>query len=74
MPPLEIDQTLLAACEGQWMGQRWVNVLGIRLAAPTVLTQAIADHIGADCRTMYNSLSASLSNDWSLTGIVIYDL
>lgn len=74
MPPLVIEDTLLVACSGTVVGQPWTNVWGVNTGGPTFMDQAAADLV-ADCfEDFYDAIKASLSDNWDLAEIVVYDL
>lgn len=74
MPPVVIADTLQVACSGSHLGVRWTNVYGLHTTYAGPLTQTDADNIGAEFETFYDSIKASLSNDWTMDEVVIYDL
>lgn len=75
MPPLVIPNAALVSCSGSWLGEPWTNVYGLTWEGDQIFfDQTMANAIGSIFRSFYSSIAGSLSDDWNLSEVILYDL
>lgn len=79
MPAVVVANAVQAVVRGTILGRQWVNVLGVRFGANgasggVFVDQALATAIGSAVRAAWVTLQPTLTNQWTMQDVLIFDL